>query len=71
MSVHALSPYSQLTSAGEVVRASADFLLNTGSAEVDNIYTWAALAAGTTTALASRTAILTSVTNKDCSITPM
>jgi hypothetical protein len=61
----------QLTAAGEIVRASADFLLNSGSAEVDNVYTWAALAAGSTTALASRTAILTSVTNKDCTITPM
>lgn len=51
----------------EIVRASPDFLLNSGSDDSANLYSWAALAAGSSTPLASRTAILTSVTNKDCS----
>lgn len=56
----------QVTGSGEIVRASADFVLNTGSADAANVYSWAALAAGSTTPLASRTAILSSVTAADC-----
>ncbi len=55
-----------MTISGEIVRSSPDFVLNTGSTDAANVYSWAALAAGSTTPLASRTAILTSVTAADC-----
>jgi hypothetical protein len=58
----------KLTSTGEMRRASASYLLNAGSSDMETSYTWAALAPGTTTSLATRTAILTSITNKDCSV---
>jgi hypothetical protein len=66
LSTHALD--LQLTSTGEMRRASASYLLNAGSSDMETSYTWAALAPGTTTPLATRTAILTSITNKDCSV---
>lgn len=58
----------QLTSAGGLQATSANFILNDGSSNPETSYTWAALAAGTTTPLATRTAVLTSITNKDCTV---
>jgi hypothetical protein len=58
----------QVTASGEVVRASADYLLNSGAEDVESVYSWAALAAGNTKSLGSQTAILTSVTTSQCNV---
>jgi hypothetical protein len=60
-------PPAQITGAGELVRSSADFLLNAGNDDLVGLYSWGAMAAGITTSFASQTAILTSVHNGDCS----
>ena len=56
----------QFTAAAELVRASPDFVLTGGSNQVGTVYSWGALAAGVSTALASQTAILTLQTNFNC-----
>ena len=56
----------QLTVSGDLLRASPDFVLNTGNNELDSVYSWGAVASGVTTSLNSQTAILTSLTNFNC-----
>lgn len=56
----------QLTVSGDLLRASPDFVLNTGNSQLDSVYSWGAVASGVTSTLASQTAILTSLTNFNC-----
>lgn len=64
-------PSPQVTDAMEIVTTSPDVLLNDGSADMNELYSWGALAVGSSTPYASRTAILTSVTNQECKATPV
>lgn len=61
----------QITDSQEIVTTSPDFLLNEGSANMQTFYSWGALAVGSSTPYAGRTGILTSVTDKSCSVTPV
>lgn len=61
----------QVTASQEIVTTSPDFLLNAGSTKMNALYSWGALAVGSSAPFAGRTAILTSVTNKNCSMTPV
>lgn len=60
----------QVTAAAEIVRASPDFLLNSGSANMGALYAWGAVATGSSTPYAGKTAILSSVTDSQCTVTP-
>jgi len=60
----------QITASQEIERTSPDFLLNSGDPSTDSKYSWGALAAGSSTPLAGRTGILSSVTNTKCTIPP-
>jgi len=62
---------AQVTDAQEIITTSPDVLLNDGSADMNELYSWGALAVGSSTPYASRTAILTSVTNYKCAMTPV
>lgn len=58
----------QITTAGEVVRASPDITLNSGNdAIMSGIYSWGALSTGDSTVYGSRTAILYALADSDCS----
>lgn len=56
----------ELTVSGDLLRASPDFVLNIGNAQLNSVYSWGAVASGVTTPLGSQTAILTSLTNFNC-----
>ena len=57
----------QVSAAGDISRASPDFLLNYGNSNLATMYSWGALATADATALASTTGILTMVGNpSDC-----
>lgn len=56
----------KLTSSGELVRTSPDFLLNSGNTNLDSFYTWGALATGKNTYLDSQTAIVSMLSNITC-----
>jgi len=64
---HMTATVGEVTGSGELIRSSPDFLLNAGNDDLTGLYTWGAIAAGVTTTYASQTAILTSITNGDCS----
>lgn len=57
---------TQVTSANEFARTSADVLLNDGNTNIDSVYSWGALAAGVATKYNTQAAILFALSDTTC-----